>query len=165
VGFHSWFLVRLVGCPPFRVVGSRESESQRCGTRRCPSLLRQPLFPLSALRLRRARRREICCSSLQKFTRKGTWVSMCVKQPLYFYDGSLLGPPHLVRDKIVSGVIAKAFLADPALRPGCREEAIGSIQTAIQPEPLCRRAEGRRGGHRVRRPGQWTCHCGPSEPV
>jgi hypothetical protein len=137
------FLVAcFVGCPPFHVAGSRESESQGFGTRRCLSLLRQPLFLPSALRLRRARRQEICCSSLLKFTRTRTWVSMCVKQPLYFYDGSLLGLPRLVRDKIVSGIIAEAFLADPALRPGyCRvreEEAIGSIQTAVQPESLCR---------------------------
>ena len=78
----------LFGCPSFRVVGSRES--QRCGTRRCLSLLRQPLFPPSALRLRRARRREISCSSLRKFTRTRTWVSTCVKRPFYFYGESLL---------------------------------------------------------------------------
>lgn len=49
---------------------------------------------------------------------------------------------RLVRDKIVSGVIAKAFLADSALQPGYRrvrgEEAIGSVQIALQSKPLCR---------------------------
>ena len=81
---ESPFLVSLfVGRrPPFRVVVFREL--QGCGTRPCPLLHHQQSFLPSALRLRRARRREICCSSLQKFTRTRTWVSMCVKkkQPL-----------------------------------------------------------------------------------
>ena len=54
----------------------------------------------------------------------------------------LTTPSRLVRDKIVSGVIAKAPLADSALQLGYRrvrgEEAIGSVQIAVQPEPLCR---------------------------
>ena len=90
---ESPFLVSLfVGRrPPFRVVVFREL--QGCGTRPCPLLHHQQSFLPSALRLRRARRREICCSSLQKFTRTRTWVSMCVKkkQPLLLSNNG----PHI----------------------------------------------------------------------
>lgn len=70
--------------------GSREWPG--CGTRRCLSQLHQPLFLLSALRLRRARRREICCSSLRKFTPTATWVLMWVKVPLCIFTTPPLLP-------------------------------------------------------------------------
>jgi hypothetical protein len=91
-----------------------------CGTRPCLSLRHQQLFLPSALRLRRARRREICSSSLQKFTHTATWVSMWVKKKPPLSTSTTHPTSRLVRDQIVFGTFAKASLADPALRADCR---------------------------------------------